>query len=216
MLPAILLVRCRGEAEAVHEDVDEALDAGAASPDVPHVAHADERAHDRSRRRDVGPDLARLGRGPRDKPSTASARRPVVVRRPVGFSLGCNGQAPQPCRAWSPPSTLACNQAQRRQGSGSVIEPVGQLGELFDLAAIDRLEQRLARREMAVERCRCRPRPGAPPPRGWPRAAGAEDGLRRLEHALAIAHRVGAGPARLPGGLCSMLHVSVLLSSCRP
>ena len=93
-------------------------------------------------------------------------------------------------------STL--DRSQRRKAStgvGLALQRFGQFAELLHLAPIDRLEQRLARREVAIERPDADPGPFRHGLQARLRAAGAEHGLRSLQHALAIADRVGAGPA---------------------
>src|SRR6185437_7449682 len=73
------------------------------------------------------------------------------------------------------------------------------LAELLDLAAIDGLIERLARRKMAIERADADAGFARDRFQARIRAAGAEYGLGRLQHAVAIPQRVGA---RLAGALC--------------
>ena len=72
----------------------------------------------------------------------------------------------------------------------------GKLGQLVDLAAIDRLEQGLARREVAVERADADAGPPGDGLQARVRAAGAENPGSRLEQPLAVADRIGARLAR--------------------
>ena len=96
--------------------------------------------------------------------------------------------------------TLACKPApQGFDGLSFVGEPLREFAELIHFTPIDRLEQGFPRREMTIERSYAHPgalRHGFEAGVG---AAGAEDVGRRLEQALAIADRVGAGLAH---GVC--------------
>ena len=94
-------------------------------------------------------------------------------------------------------STFERSQRRKRFDRRSFgLQLFGEIGELLDLAPIDRLEQRLAGREMPVQR--------ADADAGVPRhglqagiwAAGAEHRFCRLQHPLAIADRIGARLAR--------------------
>ena len=77
----------------------------------------------------------------------------------------------------------------RRQGRGQAIRRISQL---LDLAAVDRLDNRVAGRKVAVEGADA----DAGPPRDLVQAdlgSGAgERRLRRLEQKVAVAQRVGA------------------------
>src|SRR5437762_1388586 len=84
--------------------------------------------------------------------------------------------------------------AQPVDGRGLVPQWSRQLDELLHLAAIDCLEQRLARREMAVKRADADPGAARHGLQAGLRAAGTEDRLRGLQQALAVANRVGARP----------------------
>ena len=74
------------------------------------------------------------------------------------------------------------------------------MGELFDLAAVDRLEQRFPGREVAIERSYADTGALGDRLEARLRAAGAEDARRRLEQALAIAQGIRAWLARGCGG----------------
>jgi hypothetical protein len=65
--------------------------------------------------------------------------------------------------------------------------------ELLHLAPIDRLEQVLAGREVAIQRADADPGAFCHGLQARLRTAGAEHGLGGLQHALAIADRIGAG-----------------------
>ena len=94
-------------------------------------------------------------------------------------------------------STLERSQRRKRLDRRRLaLQLFRKLAELLHLASIDRLEQGLARGEVAVEGADANP--GASRHRFEARipAAGAEDRFRRLQHALAVAHRVDAGLAR--------------------
>ena len=79
---------------------------------------------------------------------------------------------------------------------------IRELAELIHLVAIDRLEQRFASRKVAVERSDADASALGHGFEAGVRAAGAEDRGGRLQETLAIADRVGAGPAR---GLSGMI-----------
>ena len=94
-------------------------------------------------------------------------------------------------------STFA--RAQRRSastGAGVGTERLGQIGQVIHFAAIHRLEQRLAGREVPVQRADADAGPLRHRLQAGIRAAGAEHRLRRLEHTLAVAQRVRARPSR--------------------
>jgi len=80
-----------------------------------------------------------------------------------------------------------------------ILQLLGQLAELLDLAPVHRLEQILARRKMAVERADADAGAFCDGLQARFGAAGAEHGFGRFEHALAIAHGVGAGLSGLVG-----------------
>src|SRR5262249_39718782 len=91
---------------------------------------------------------------------------------------------------------------QRVDGFGLALQLLCEFAELLDLAPIDGLEQRLARREVTIERTDTDTGPLGDRFKTRVRAARAEDRLRRFQHALAIADCVGARP---PGRLCGPL-----------
>ena len=66
---------------------------------------------------------------------------------------------------------------------------------MVDFAAIDRLEQGLAGREMAIEGADADAGAARHRLEARVRAAGAEHRFRCLEHPLAIANRIGARPS---------------------
>src|SRR5580704_18173116 len=91
---------------------------------------------------------------------------------------------------------------QRLDRRGLILELFRELRELMDFAPKDRLEQSFTRGKMPVERSdsdlgalrhRFEARIGA---------AFAENRLGRRQHALAIANRIGARPARRFNRLC--------------
>ena len=90
--------------------------------------------------------------------------------------------------------------AQRLDRRRFALQLLGELAELLDLAAIDRLVTAPRASGNGDRACRCRRRRVARHRlQARVRAAGAEHGLRRLQHALAVAQRIGA---RLSRGLC--------------
>ena len=91
--------------------------------------------------------------------------------------------------------------AQRLDRLGLVLQLLGQFAELLHLAPIDGLEQGLARREVPIERADADTGPSRHGLQARVGAAGAEHRLRRLQHALAVADRVGAGLSNMFGGL---------------
>ena len=97
--------------------------------------------------------------------------------------------------------------AQGIDGRGSHLQLFRQFDELLHLAAIDCLEQILTRREVAVERPDADAGPSGHGLQARVRTARAEHGLCRLQHALAIANRIGAW---LPNG--SVAWSAILLS----
>ena len=118
------------------------------------------------------------------------------------ISLIINGER-RDIELTDPRVTLLDLLRERLDWRGFALQVLRQLPELLHLPAIDGLEQRLARRKVAVERADA---DTGPPRHGFEarlRAAGAEDRLRRFQHALAIAERVGAGLAEGFRGLIS-------------
>ena len=147
----------------------------------------------------------------------AAGRAPASAARTnrpsVRSSRARPAAAPRPCPSWSPPGGRwrAATSAAPPTGSASSGKLFGQLAELIDLVPIDRLEQRLARREMSIERADARrPRVARPPP-GSPAAPPALNICgRRLEQAFAIADRVGARLAGARRGLAPIRPASIL------
>ena len=74
-----------------------------------------------------------------------------------------------------------------------------EIAEVFDLEAIDRFIEGLARRKVAIERADADAGKARYGLQTRVAAAGAEYGLRRFQHALAIAHGIGAGLAGVVG-----------------
>jgi hypothetical protein len=83
-----------------------------------------------------------------------------------------------------------------------------QLTELLYLAPIDRLKQGLASREVTVKRPDADTGSSCDSLQARVRTTGAEDSLRGLQHALAIANRIGAGLANnFCGPICHLTNL---------
>ena len=77
-------------------------------------------------------------------------------------------------------------------GLGLFLQLLGQIGKLLHLAAVHRLEQGLARREMAVKRADADAGGLRDGFEAGIRATGAEHDFRSFENTFAVPHGVGA------------------------
>ena len=80
---------------------------------------------------------------------------------------------------------------QRFDGLRLFLQSIGEGGKLLSLVAVDGVEQGFARREMAVKRADADTGCFGDSFEAGVRAAGTEYRPGRLEHALAVAQRVG-------------------------
>ena len=90
---------------------------------------------------------------------------------------------------------------QRVDGLSLALQRFRQFAELLHFAPIHRLEQGLASREVAVQRPDADTGASCHGLQARVRTAGAEHNLGSLQHALAIANRIGAGSANSFCGL---------------
>ena len=167
---------------------------------VVHVAHADEGAQ-----QVFGADIGRVSRRPRQR-DRAACRSPWSGDRTKRRRAPTSSARPSASAAIMPflvatSSTLDRSQRRRAStGSAVALQLLGKFAELLDLASVHGFEQRLARREMAVERADADAGAFCHGLQARLRTAGAEHGLRSLQHALAIAHRIRAGLANMSVG----------------
>ena len=112
-------------------------------------------------------------------------------------------------------STLACSQRRSAStGAASRGKLLGEIDELVDLVAVDGLEQRLARREMAIERADADPGRAGHRLEAGVRAAGAEHVARRLQQRSRLRSESARGLRLAFSGVCPIFPV-IRLFACK-
>ena len=108
-------------------------------------------------------------------------------------------------------STL--DRSQRRNASTEsrfALQRFRQFAELLHLAPVDRLEQGLAGREMAIKRADADTGAFGHSIKARIRTAGAEHGLGGFQNPFTVANRIGAGPANgFCGGICHLNNLGI-------
>ena len=188
------------DAKAIDEDIEQPQHAFLPAGLVVQVAHADERAQ-QVFRADIGADLAG---GDGAVQQRADRLGQAIERKGGEFRRALHRKRQRRRHALLGGDELDIGAQPAPQGVdriGFALQLLGQFAELLHLAPIDGLEQGLAGREVAIERADADAGASRHGLQARVRPAGAEHGLRGLQHALAIAHRVGAG---LANGCCGL------------
>ncbi len=184
-------------AQPIDEDIEKAEHARLPSGLVVQVAHAD-KGPEQVFRADVVADLSG-----RDRPlqQAANGQRQSIegMREELGVLVGSESERRRHALLGGDKVDVGTHPvAERLDGFCLVLQFVGQIRQLLHLAAVDGLEQGLARGEVAVECPDTDTGQSGDGLKACLRAAGAEDGFGGLQHPLAVADGVDA---RFPRGL---------------
>src|ERR1700722_17033497 len=186
-----LLADIGSHAKAVDKDIEQTHHALLPAGLVVQVAHADQRPQ-QVFRTDIGADFA--GRDGAVQQGTDGLGQ-TIERKSGQLRRALHRKRQRRRHALLGGDEFDIGSQPAPQGIdwiGLALQRFRQFAELLHLAPVDGLEQRLTRREVTIERPDADPGPSRHSLKARLGAAGAEHGFRSLQHALAIADRVGA------------------------